>query len=111
LRELEKITDETAVACVSVVTDKKLSGDAVAEVCGSVWKNVILIPENCIFRDENGEEAVMIARNGYIVKRNVNVGKLENKNGIEVEKGLLPDEKIVINHKDVKTGDKYEKNY
>jgi len=53
----------------------------------------------------------MIARNGYIVKRNVNVGKLENKNGIEVEKGLLPDEKIVINNKDVKTGEKYEKNY
>lgn len=111
LRELEKISEDTAVACVSVVCDKKLFGNAEAEVYGSVLENVILIPKDYIFKDENGKDAVMIARNDYVVKRNIETGVLKNKNGIEIKNGLLEDEKIVINYKDVKTGDKYEEKY
>ena len=111
LRELETLSDDSAVACVSVVSDKKLYGEAEARVYGNIIRNVILVPKKYIFRDEKGKNAVMIASRGYVVKRNIELGTLKNENGIEVVSGLLEDEKIVINYKDVKTGDKYEKNY
>lgn len=111
LRELEKLSDNMAVACVSVVSDKKLYGEAEAQVYGNILENVVLVPKEYIFKDESGKDSVMIANKGYIVKRNIEVGTLKNENGIEVKSGLLEDEKIVINYKDVKTGDKYEEKY
>lgn len=111
LRELEALSEDMAVACVSVVSDKKLYGEAEAQVYGNIIENVILVPEKYIFKDENKKDSVMIANRGYVVKRNIELGNLKNENGIEVVSGLLEDEKIVINYKDVKTGDKYDKNY
>lgn len=107
LRELEKLTQTTAVACVSVVSDEELTGQAEVEVYGGIAKNVIMIPENLIFKDENNCDSVMIARDGYCAKRNISVGEMKNSKGIQIVSGLLPDEKIVINYNDVKSGDRY----
>lgn len=108
LRELENLTDGTKTACVSVVCDKVLSGIGDAEVFGSIAQNVVMLPENLIFRDENGKEAVMIARDGYLVKRNIETGEIKNSLGIQITDGLFADEKVVINHTDTKTGNKYK---
>lgn len=108
LRDLEKLTQGTEIACISVVSEKELSGNAEAEVYGGIAENVVIIPKDCIFRDENNNEAVMIASDGYCVKRNVTVGEIENSKGVQIKKGLFPDENIVVNHTDVKTGDKYK---
>ena len=111
LKELENLSEDMAVASVSVVSDEKLYGKGEAQVYGNIIRNVILVPKEYIFKDENKKDAVMIARDGYIVKRNIEIGSIKNKNGVEVSGGLFEDEKIVINYKDVKTGDKYDKNY
>ena len=108
LKEITRLTGGTAVACVSIVSDKELTGNADAEVYGNICENVIMIPENCIFNDEDGFPSVMIASRGYLVKRNVAVGNIKNSKGVQITSGLFPDEKIVKNPKDVKTGDRYE---
>lgn len=99
---------EDIVAVVSVVSNEKLSGTGEAEVFGQISRDVIMIPREYVFENEEKNTCVMIVRNGYVVERKVTLGTFQNSKGIEIKEGLLPEEKIVINHRSVKTGDRYK---
>ena len=107
LQSLAKSENSSAyIAKVSVATDKILSGTAEAYVYGKLNKNALLIPSSCVFRDEAGKECVMIAANDYCVKRNVLQTKINGSDKILIKEGLFPDEKIILNPKNLKSGEK-----
>lgn len=111
LKDIENLTDTVAEAYVSIVCDKPLFGKAEAVVYGQIAKNVVFIPKECIFKNKKGENAVMIAKEGYVIERKIITGDMENPTGIQVKSGLFPDEKIVKNYENLKSGDRYNENY
>lgn len=106
LQTLKKSDNTVYDAYVSVISEKKLNGSGKVTVYGDVDKNVMLVPSSCIFTDEKGNDCVMVVTQGYCVKRKVELGKIALKGKKEIKKGVFCDEKIVINPKNIKTGDK-----
>lgn len=110
LQKLQKTNSRVFEAWVSVIADEELTGTGEATVFGDVDKNVIIIPDSCIFTDENGKDSVMVVTQGYCAKRNVELGKIKTKNGRQVKKGIFGEEKVIIEPKGIKTGDKIKEN-
>lgn len=107
LQSLNKTENSSSyTAKVSIITDKKLSGNAEAYVYGKLNKNALLIPSSGIFRDEAGKECVMIATKDYCVKRNILSSKIIGSDKILIKEGLFPEEKIILNPKGLETGDR-----
>jgi len=106
LQSLEKDDSSIYTASVSVISDKELHGKGEAFVYGKINDNVILIPKTCIFLDEKGKDSVMIVINDFCVKRNITKGKISFDNSTQVVSGLFENEKIILNPKGLRTGDK-----
>ncbi len=106
LQSLEKISPSVYNACVSVISEEELIGEAEAHIYGDIDDNVILIPASCIFRDEKGKESVMVVTNNFCVKRNIVLGKIKNEKMLQVSEGLFENEKVILNPEGLKTGDK-----
>lgn len=106
LQNLTKTTDTLYTADVSVVSEEDLSGKATVTVYGGINENVMIVPEECIFTDEKGNECVMVITQGYSVKRNIEVGKIKTNSGRQIKKGVFCEEEIILNPKGIKTGDK-----
>lgn len=106
LQTLKKVTDTLYKADVSVVCEEDLKGDATVTVYGDINKNVMIVPEQCIFTDETGNTCVIVVTKGYGVKRNVELGKIKTSYGKQIKKGIFCEEEIVLNPKEIKTGDK-----
>lgn len=110
LQSLKKTNNSVFEAYVSVISDEEIKGNGEVTVYGDVDKNIVLVPKDCIFIDENGKESIMVATEGYCVKRNVEVGKITLKNKKQISKGIFCEELVVLNPKGIKTGDKIKEN-
>lgn len=106
LYEINEINNNLHEVKVSIMTKDDISGEATANIVGSLEKDIIVVPYSCIFTDEFGKDAIMVENQGFAVKRNVVLGKLNNENGTEILEGVCPDEKIIISPQNLKTGDK-----
>jgi multidrug efflux pump subunit AcrA (membrane-fusion protein) len=106
LYEISNINNNLHEVKISIMTKEDISGEATANIVGSLEKNIIVVPYSCIFTDEFGKDAIMVENQGFAVKRNVVLGKLNNENGTEILEGVCPDEKIIISPQNLKTGDK-----
>lgn len=107
LQSLNKNTDSSLyTAKVSIVSDKKLNGNAEAYVYGKLNENVILVPPSCILTDSKGKKSIMIATDNYCVRRNVLPVKINNSDKILIKEGLFPEEKIILNPQGLKSGEK-----
>lgn len=106
LQSLKKTNKGVFEACVSIISNKGLNGEGSVTVYGDVDKNVFIVPRNSIFTDENGKDSVMVVTQGYCVKRNVELGKIKTKEGKQIKNGVFSEEKIVLNPKGTKTGDR-----
>lgn len=91
---------------ISVMTQDNISGEATASIVGTLQKDIIIVPYSCIFTDDQGKDAVMVDTQGFAVKRNVVLGKINDENGTEVLEGICRDEKIILSPQNLKTGDK-----
>ncbi len=106
LQSLEKINSSLYNASVSVVAEEELNGEGEAFIYGGIDNDVILIPRSCFFQDEKGDTCVMIVINDFCVKRAITPGKIKMDNYSEVSEGLFENEKIILNPKNLQTGDK-----
>ncbi len=106
LKNLDRESPTLYSASVSVVSDEELSGNGEAFVYGKINDGVILVPRSCIFRDEKGNDCVMVIINDFCAKRKVSVGKISIDNSQQISEGLFENEKVVLNPEGLHTGNK-----
>lgn len=106
LYDVSKLTENLYKVKISIMTKEDIYGKATANIIGVLERNVIIVPYSCIFTDEQGKDAIMVENQGFAVKRNVTLGKINDENGTEILDGLCQDEKIIFSPQNLKTGDK-----
>jgi len=107
LWRLEPTFDNISYATVSVTGVKKLpKGNATAVIKGSIRRNLMFIPKECLTTNEMGEDAVFVVQNGYAMLRRVELGTLPKEGQQQIVNGLFPAEKLIISPQNIRTGDR-----
>lgn len=107
LWRLKPTFDNISYATVSVTGVKTLPKEnATAVIKGSIRRNLIFVPKECLVTDEMGQDAVFVAQDGYAMLRKVELGTLSKEGELQIVNGLFAGEKLVISPKNIRTGDR-----
>ncbi len=104
--QLEPVFEDVCRLSISVIGGETISGDATATVYGTLCRNLMFVPPECVISDESGKDTVFVEINGYAVGRQVELGRLHPENGQEILSGLFTSERIVRSPKGIRTGDR-----
>ena len=107
LWQLEPTFDGIFYATVLVTgITRPPSEDATAVILGSIRRDLIFIPKECLVTDDNGQDAVFVVQNGYAMLRPVETGELILDGKQQIRHGIFPAETIIVSPNNIRTGDR-----
>lgn len=106
LYQVEPGFDGISLVTLSVVAPKTVQGEATATLYGTIHHNRMFLPPACITVNERGKDAVFVEVQGYAVLREVELGRLDARQGYEILSGVIPGERVVVAPRNLRTGDR-----